>query len=196
MGTISPAQSREIFRKVKAAGGDYMECPVLGSKNEARASGLILMAGATPGQFKKWRRLLACLGPKPQLIGPVGRAAALKLALNQLIASHAACFSLSLGLVVKSGIDAGQFMDILGDSALTSPMYAKKLPNWLKRTYAHPNFTLKHMLKDVDLILSEAERLKLNASVLAAIRKNLKRAAREGWEASDYSAVYEVINKK
>jgi len=196
MGTISPAQSLGLLKRVKAAGGQYLECPVLGSKNEAKAAQLILMAGATEEQFDKFQALFKCFGPKPRLIGEVGKAAALKLALNQLIASHAACFSLSLGIIVNSGIDVDQFMGILNESSLGAPMYGKKLANWLKHEYAHPNFPLKHLLKDVDLILDEADQLKLNTAVLAAIRKVLKSAEKEGLAQSDYSAVYEMISKK
>ena len=82
---------------------------------------------------------------------------------------------MSLGLVEKSGIDVDVFMSILSDSALFAPMYSKKLPNWLKRDYANPNFPLKHLLKDVELIVREAKGKKLNTAI---ILKRLERQRR------------------
>ena len=153
------------------------------------------MVGAHQDQFDQYYDLLKCFGPKPQLIGPVGHAATLKLALNHLIASHATSFSFSLGLIEKSGIDVDIFMSILNGSSLMAPMYAKKLPNWINHTYENPNFPLKHLIKDVDLILEEAHREQLNTHILAAIREVLGKAEKEGLSESDYSAVYEVIKK-
>jgi 3-hydroxyisobutyrate dehydrogenase len=153
------------------------------------------MAGASPEQFARYRDLLACFGPEPRLIGEVGQAAALKLALNQLIAAHATCFSLSLSLVQQSGINVDKFMSILAESALYAPMYAKKLPQWLSHEYKDPNFSLKTMIKDVDLIMAEAGEKRLNTKVLAAIRDVLGQCAKQGMAEMDYSAVYETIQK-
>jgi 3-hydroxyisobutyrate dehydrogenase len=63
---------------VVAAGGDYLEAPVLGSIPEAKAGKLILMVGGSPEQFQRWSELLQHFGSEPLLIGPVE----LPLALN------------------------------------------------------------------------------------------------------------------
>jgi len=196
MGTIASAQSRYFLKRVTNAQGHYFECPVLGSRAEAAAGRLILMVGGSEEQFNKHLELLMCFGPQPRFIGPVGAAASLKLALNQLIAAHASSFSLSLGLVQKAGIEVDQFMSILNESALTAPMYTKKLPQWLAHNYQDPNFSLKHLIKDVDLILGEAAEKKLNTKVLVAIREVLGQSAKSGNADLDYSVVFEEINKK
>ena len=195
MGTIASKESRMLAQKIHNCGGEYFECPVLGSKIEAASASLILMVGATPEQFKQWRGFLQCFGRQPRHIGPVGTASALKLALNHLIASHAVSFSLSLGLVQKSGVDISQFMAILGESSLTAPMFAKKLPNWLEHRYDNPNFSLKHLVKDVDLIVKEARDNKLDTTVIRSIKNVLEKSVKKGLGGKDYSAVYETINK-
>ena len=50
MGTIAPAESRELCAQVQAAKGDYLESPVLGSIPQVKSGSLILMVGATPEQ--------------------------------------------------------------------------------------------------------------------------------------------------
>jgi 3-hydroxyisobutyrate dehydrogenase len=118
MGTISPTESIGFHKEVLARGGDYLEAPVLGSIPEASAGKLLVMVGASKPQFDKWSSLLECFGSEPLLIGEVGKAAAVKLALNQLIASLTVGFASSLGLVQSLGIEAGLFMKILRRSVL------------------------------------------------------------------------------
>lgn len=195
MGTIAPSESLSVHTQVTRHGGEYLECPVLGSRREAAHGELILMVGSTMKQFEEWRKLLEAFGPDPRHIGEVGKAAALKLALNQLIASHAAGFSLSLGIVEKNEISEEIFMSILKKSALFAPMFEKKLPNWRERNYANPNFPVKHLLKDVELILKEAEGKGLSTDVIEGIRKILEKTIENGLGDQDYSAIYEEINK-
>ena len=93
MGTIGPRESLALHRRVVAVHGDYFEAPVLGSVTEAHAGRLLVMVGATADQFTQWSDLLRCLSQHPRLVGAVGHAAALKLALNQLIAAQTAAFA-------------------------------------------------------------------------------------------------------
>jgi len=193
MGTIGPSESRQVEQEVKAAGGDYFEAPVLGSIPQAQEGSLIVMVGASSKQFQEWSELLKCFGPHPVLIGQVGKAATLKLALNQLIASLTASFALSLGMVQREEIPVETFMRILRGSALYTPTFDKKLSRMVKRDYENPNFPARHLLKDVDLILATAAQLELDTSSLMGIRVVLEKALRQGWADADYSALFEAV---
>jgi 3-hydroxyisobutyrate dehydrogenase len=194
MGTIGPRESRDLDARIREAGGDYLEAPVLGSIAEAKSGKLIVMVGATPDQFGRWSDLLRTFGPEPRLIGPVGSAAALKLALNHLIAAQITAFSLSLGLVQRAGVPVDTFMAILRESVLYATAFDKKLPRLLKRDYANPNFSSRHLLKDVELMLSEASRLGLDISSLDGVRVLLKKTMQQGLADEDYSSVFEAVN--
>ncbi len=194
MGTIAPSESRTIGEMIAKTGGEYCEAPVLGSVTEARAGTLLLLFGGTPEQFERLGELFRLLTKVPAYIGSVGQAATLKLALNQLIAAEIAAFSLSLGLVRRDNIDVAMFMDLLRQSALYAPAYDKKLPRLLERDYHNPNFSTRHLLKDVRLILNEAETRGLSTSGLAGVIPLLSRTIEEGLGDLDYSAIYEAIN--
>jgi 3-hydroxyisobutyrate dehydrogenase len=194
MGTIAPTESRSIAAAVAAAGGDYCEAPVLGSVTEARAGTLLLFFGGTTEQLDRLIALFRPLTNSPTYIGPVGRAAALKLALNQLIAAEIAAFALSLGLVQQEEIDVATFMEVLRKSALFAPTYDKKLPRLLERDYRNPNFSTRHLLKDVNLIVHEAETSGLATNALEGVVPLLSRAIEKGLGDLDYSAVYDAVN--
>lgn len=194
MGTITPTESKAIKDEVVAAGGEYLEAPVLGSIPEAQAGKLIVMVGGSTEQFQRWSNLLRNFSSDPLLIGAVGTAAAVKLALNQLIASLSSAFALSLGLVQRQGVDVELFMQILRQSALYAPTFDKKLQRMRDRNYSNPNFPTKHLLKDTDLFISEAKSVGLNVSSLEGVRQILEIAITQGLSDADYSALYSAIN--
>ena len=195
MGTIAPSESVKLKETISRRGGEYCEAPVLGSIKEVLAGKLFIMFGGTRKQFDRWRGFLKIFDPQPHYIGKVGQAAVLKLALNHLIAAHAVSFSTSLGIVQKNGIDADIFMDILRQSSLYAPMVDKKLPNWRKHVYRPVNFPVKHLLKDINLILKEVKRLKIQTGAVQAVRRLLMRSVQEGYKDLDYSAVFETVNR-
>lgn len=192
MGTISPTDSKTIQQDILKAGGNYLEAPVLGSIPEAKAGTLQIMVGSTEAQFHQWLNLLKFLG-EPKYIGEVGSAAALKLALNQLIASLTTAFALSLNFVQQQGVDLELFMEILRKSALYAPTFDKKLQRMLEENYENPNFPTKHLLKDTNLFLQEAVKMGLNASSLEGVKAILEATQKLGKSDDDYSALFTTI---
>jgi 3-hydroxyisobutyrate dehydrogenase len=193
MGTIAPFESIELQKEIERLGGDYLESPVLGSIPEAEQGRLIVMVGSTPQQFERWKSLLACFGPDPVRVGNVGTAAAIKLAMNQLIAAMTAAFSLSLAFVEKNGLDPDRFMEILRQSALYAPTFDKKRQRMNSRDYRNPNFPVKHLLKDINLFHTAAEQSGLKVAGLHGIRQLLESTIENGFSDMDYSAIYDTI---
>lgn len=193
MGTILPGESRQLFEEIGRGGGEYLEAPVLGSIPNVKEKNLIVMVGSTRDQFQQYEKIFRAFGSDIYWVGEVGKAAAVKLALNQLIVSLTAAFSLSLGIVQKSGADVDVFMAILRHSALYAPTFDKKLPRMLERNFSEPNFPVKLLLKDVNLIFSEAESLGLNTVLLKAIREILTLTMERQLADADYSALFEAI---
>lgn len=193
MGTITSTQSQEIRGSVVGGGGEYIEAPVLGSIPEAKAGTLTVMVGAEPEQYERCLDLLKNFGPEPILIGPVGTASGLKLALNQLIASLTTSFALSLAFVQRQGIDVDKFMQVLRGSALYAPTFDKKLQRMLDGNYTNPNFPTKHLLKDTDLFISEAQYLGLDLSSIETVQKILQTTMKMSFANDDYSALFSII---
>jgi 3-hydroxyisobutyrate dehydrogenase len=194
MGTIAPSESKQLRDQIVAQGGEYLEAPVLGSIPEAKNGTLLVMVGATKKQFEQWSNLLTYFGSEPMLIGEVGTAAALKLALNQLIASLTSAFALSLAFLSKQEVNIEKFMTILRQSALYAPTFDKKLTRMLEKNYANPNFPTKHLLKDVNLFLEESDKLDLTAFNLTGVQRILEKALEMGLAEEDYSALYAAIS--
>jgi len=190
MSTIGPGENRRLADRVGDAGGAYLEAPVLGSIPEARSGKLIIMAGGFEAAFAEVKPILACLGPEPHLIGAVGEASALKLALNQLIASLTVAFSTSLGFVEENGVDVNSFMEILRQSVLYAPTFDKKLSKMLEHDYRNPNFPTEHLIKDIGLFKREARGV--DALALDALLQLYGRA-QASHKREDYSCVHDAV---
>lgn len=195
MGTIAPRESCALAVRVTARGGEYLEAPVLGSLPEVRDGTLILMAGGPEALFARCLPVFRELSRAPQRIGDIGQGAALKLAMNQLIAGLTSTFALSLGLVRHEGIEVERFMALLRDSALYAKTFDKKLDKYLHRDYAVANFPLKHLHKDVRLFRQVAQEIGLDTRLIAAIDANCDRAEAQGFADQDYSALYEAYRR-
>jgi 3-hydroxyisobutyrate dehydrogenase len=85
-------------------------------------------------------------------------------------------------------------MTILRESALYAPTFDKKLPRLIKRDYHHPNFSSRHLLKDVLLFSREAAARGLTVDALDGLSQVLERGITKGLGELDYSALFDVVN--
>jgi 3-hydroxyisobutyrate dehydrogenase len=193
MGTIAPQESSELQSQIVAAGGEYLEAPVLGSIPEAQTGQLLVMVGATSEHYQQWLPLLQVLGPEPVLLGSVGAASAAKLALNQLIGALTTGFAVSLGLVQQYGVEVEAFMQILRQSALYAPTFDKKLSRMLSGNYANPNFPTKHLLKDINLFMAAANASGVSTDSVEGIQRVLTQAVQMALGDADYSALFSAV---
>jgi 3-hydroxyisobutyrate dehydrogenase len=194
MSTIAPGESATLEDGVVQARGEYLEAPVLGSTPQARDGQLLVFVGGSQEAFDRWADLLRVFGPEVVRVGDVGQAAALKLALNQIIPALAATFSLSLGMVRRHGIDVELFLRILRQSTFYAPSFDRKLPQMLSRDFSNTNFPAELMLKDLHLIRDEAASLGLRLDGLDGIIGLVLRTVESGHGRDDYSSLYEIVD--
>lgn len=195
VATIAPEESQVLAAGLAERGAELLELPVLGSRPEALAGTLQLMAGGSSAALERARPVLAHLGGAPHHLGPVGAALTCKLALNQLIASLTHSFSLSLHLVQRGGVEVEAFMAILRASALYAPTFDKKLAKELADDYANPNFPTAHLRKDLQLFLQAASGAGLNTEGLGGLARLLQRATAAGLDDLDYSALHRLTGQ-
>lgn len=193
MGTILPDESIELHKVLTNNDVKYFEAPVLGSVPQIMNSNLIVMCAGDEELLSKNKVIFSAFSKDIYFIGEVGKAAALKLALNNFIASHIIAFSLSYGIVEKTQIDSNTFMDILRKSALYAPMFDNKLPLIQSGDFSKANFPTKHLLKDIRLINELANNLKLNSNHLSEFIKITEKAIRKGYADLDYSSIFKAI---
>ena len=193
MGTIGPDESRAFAAEVTAAGGEWVEAPVLGSVPQADSGTLQVMVGGTEAQLARLWPLLSRLGREVRLIGEVGSAAALKLALNQLIGSLTTAFATSLAYVKAEGLSPDVFLEVLRPSALYAPTFDKKVGRMIEAEYSNPTFPLHLLRKDLDLFVRAARAAGVAPRIAEAVLETVDAAVAKGLGAGDYAALAEGV---
>ena len=193
MGTIGIDENILLEKEIAEKGGNYIEAPVLGSIPQIKSGNLLTLIGCRKELFSQFKSLFQVFGPDVHYFGNVGKASAAKLAYNQLIATLTAAFSMSLGFVIKNDVNIESFMEILRKSALYSPTFDKKLGKMLNNNFTNPNFPLKHLLKDVQIIEKDFGRSEIDTRILKALEQILKDGLDKGLGELDYSALFNTI---
>lgn len=161
--TISAHWSKLFAQRVEATGAVFLEAPFTGSKPAAEARKTVFYLGGTSETVKLATPTLQRLGAHILHIGPLGTASSLKLAMNLHLAGMAEALSESLTLARAEGISDETYFEALHMNVGRSGLSDLKEAKFRAKDYA-PQFSLKHMDKDLRLALETAGDLDLPAT--------------------------------
>jgi 3-hydroxyisobutyrate dehydrogenase-like beta-hydroxyacid dehydrogenase len=192
--TVSPEVSQEVARAAAAVGVDYVRAAVSGNPVVARAAGLtVFMSGPQPA-CERVEPVLACFGSRVFRVGDAEQARTMKLVLNLMIAVSAGMMAEALVLGEKGGLDWTQMLDVIGQSAVGSPMVNYKLPPLKARDYAS-TFSCRQMVKDLDLILGACGQYGAPAPLAAQMRQMYGALVATGSGDDDYIATVRMAER-
>jgi 3-hydroxyisobutyrate dehydrogenase-like beta-hydroxyacid dehydrogenase len=191
MSTVDVATARVTDAKVRATGGRFVDAPVSGTRKPAVDGKLVIMAGGDPADVARARPILDTMG-RVVPVGGVGQGMAAKLVLNGLGAHMMTGFSAMLVLAARLGLDLRAMLEVIGSGAFSSPLYTSKGPRMLARDF-EPDFTLKLMHKDQELVLATAAENGYAMPTLATIRDVLAEAITAGYGDGDLSGVVRLF---
>lgn len=169
MSTVSPAASGEVAAAAAARGLRYLRAPVSGSTATAAARALTIIASGDPTAFGEALPLLQALGRAVHYVGPDEQARYLKLAINMMVGITAAMMGEALVFGESGSIDWRQSVEIIGDSAVASPLIGYKKQMLIDRDF-RPAFTVAQMVKDLDLALDTARQINLPMPITSLVR--------------------------
>lgn len=188
--TIDPESAKRFAARVEARGASYVEAPFMGSRPAAEQRKTVFLEGGSEAAVERADRVLAHLSGFRRAVGGQTQAAALKLAFNVHVAITMQGICEGLGLARRAGLEDDAFFQVLSATALWSGFHGMKEPK-LRQGDFSPQFSVKHMLKDVRLA---AELAGQGALPLAnGVREQLKKAADAGFSEEDMSALIKVL---
>lgn len=174
MSTVSPRVSEEVAAAAAERGVGYLRAPVSGSVAFAESGKLTVLASGPQAVYEATLPLLAHLSARQFHVGEGCQARVLKLAINMMVGLSAAMVGEALALGQAYGLDRSKVLEVMGASAVASPLIGYKLEMLRTRDYA-PAFEARMMAKDFDLVLDAAHD--------AATPMPLAAQVREGWSA-------------
>jgi 3-hydroxyisobutyrate dehydrogenase-like beta-hydroxyacid dehydrogenase len=150
--TIGP----EASKKVAEVAGPYLRSPISGSTALAEAGTLTVFASGPRAAFDNARPALAAFSRAQLWLGEGEEARHAKLAVNLMVAVTAGMMGEALALATRGGIGWEAILDVIGESAVGSPLVKYKLDP-LKRRDFTPAASNALVKKDVDLIVAAAQ---------------------------------------
>jgi 3-hydroxyisobutyrate dehydrogenase-like beta-hydroxyacid dehydrogenase len=197
--TLSEADMLRMNSEVLSKGGRFLEAPVSGSKIPAATGQLIFLCAGSKDLFDEISVHLAAMGKASYFFSSdVGLGTRAKLVINALMGTMVAACGEALSLAESVGLDANQIIEVIGQSAIASPVYALKGPKMLSSDHS-PHFPLKHAHKDIKLASEMAKRAGVEFAVInqaEALFSNARHNSELNLADLDFSAVMEEIRSK
>jgi 3-hydroxyisobutyrate dehydrogenase-like beta-hydroxyacid dehydrogenase len=188
--TICAKSTKQFAKQVEATGAIFLEAPFTGSKPAAEARKTVFYLGGANDAVEKARPVLSRLSAHILHIGAIGTASSLKLAMNMNIALMSEALSESLTLARTEGISDETFFDALHLNVGRSGFSDLKEPKFRGKDYA-PQFSLKHMDKDIRLALETAGDLDLPTT--KALKSFYNKGMEQGLGEDDFTGMIRLV---
>jgi len=186
--TVAPHSMTAAAEIVERRGARFVEAPFTGSKEAAEKGELVYYLGGKEEALKAARPILEASGKHLLEIGDVGSATTIKLATNMITAATVQAAAEAMALVHATGVPMEKFISALNGNASNSATLKMKVPKMVDRKFdAH--FSVKHMLKDVQIASRLGLTHHLELGVTTAARDRLLEQLQNGRGDEDYSAV-------
>lgn len=198
--TLAETDMQRMNDAITEKGGRFLEAPVSGSKVPALMGALIFLCAGSEELFNEIKDSgLKAMGKASHFFGTeVGAGTRAKLVINSLMGTMLTAFGEGLALSQAVGLDPAVMIEVIGQGAIASPVYALKGGKMIAGDHA-PNFPLKHATKDMTLAKEMAAKAGVEYSVMNQAEAIL-RSARDDPDMNladeDFSAVFEKIHKE
>jgi 3-hydroxyisobutyrate dehydrogenase len=193
MSTIGPLEATALAEEAIRRGVDLLDAPVSGSVSTAEAGQLTAIVGGDEQAYARVRPVLDAMTKRHMRLGPSGSGAAMKLALNGVVAATNESIAEAIVLAERYGVARERAYDALAEAIVASPFVHYKRDAFLRPETEPVAFAVELMRKDVRLALALAESLKLELPVVAAAAEMLARASAAGLDEADFSRVADVL---
>lgn len=197
MSTVSPGLSNRLARAHAAHGSAYFACPVFGRPDAAAARKLWLVPAGPEEVFTRIRPVLERMGRGMSYMGadPASGNVA-KLAGNFLIAAAIEAMAEAFTLVEKHNLAPAQFLEMIDQAVLQSPLYRRYGTLLAEGQYAPPGFELRWGLKDVRLVRQQADASASPMPLADLVHEHLLSSVAQGRSLWDWVAMGEVVRER
>jgi len=189
--TSYPLSTQMLYRKVKAAGGQYCDISMSGSPIGAAEGTFDLLFGGDPEMYEELSDVVGSICKKLWNCGGSGLGNCCKLFTNHLSAVEAALFGEIFALAEKMGFDTKLLHQINSEGDCNSPFYQFVAEKMVNHEYT-PAFALDYCIKDLGYLKRMFEEFKANSLVLDGGLNAFKEGHAMGLGAHDCSEVHRV----
>lgn len=149
MGTCYPVDTQRLAQRFQKMGGRFIDAPVTGGVEGARAGTLATMAGGDPAILDSIRPLLEAFSSEVYHFGEIGAGHAAKLIQNMIGWIEVAGVAEGIALAKATGLDLETFFKMLSVSHSNSPIVQWMVPKIFAGAFDDVEFRLTLAHKDI-----------------------------------------------
>lgn len=179
MTTTEPTLAREIYEKAVGLGCASLDAPVSGGDVGAVKGELSVMVGGDGEVFDSVRPLLGLLGKNIVYQGEAGSGQHAKMCNQITVAGVMIGVCENLIYCKKAGLDPRTMLRSVGSGAASSWLLNNLGPRIMDGDY-DPGFFVEHFIKDMEIALSESQRMGIDLPGLALVKSLYERASALG----------------
>ena len=185
--TVAPFTMREAAGIIERRGARFLDAPFTGSKKAAEQGKLLFYVGGDEKVIQDARAIFDANG-EIMRIGEIGQATAIKIATNMITAASIQAAAEALALIYTAGLPLEKLAEAMRGNASYSKTLEMKLPKMVETNF-DPHFSIKHMLKDIQIATRMGLSSNLQLAVTTATRDRLMEQMQHGRGDEDYSAL-------
>jgi 3-hydroxyisobutyrate dehydrogenase-like beta-hydroxyacid dehydrogenase len=161
MSTISPELSLRLHQKAAAQGVRLLDVAISGSTPAVEAGAITLLAGGDRDTFERCTPVYESVARQWFLIGGPSSGVQMKLVVNLLLGVDMQAIAEAVSLGEHLRIDTNVLLDVMSKTAVIPPAFLGKFQKIRNNDYS-PEFPLRLMSKDMDLVMETAARVGAN----------------------------------
>lgn len=195
LSTILPSTSVALQALHLQHGSHYLDCPVMARPEVARARKINFLISRDNASIQTVKPLLEQAGAAAiwEFGNEAGAANVAKLCSNYLILAALEALAESINLAQRSKIDTELWMRMLTQTYFNAPAYINYSKLILEEAFQPAAFSLRLGLKDMSLVLRQAQSVQAGMPVGQQIRDLLQRSMEAGMGEYDVTAVAQTV---
>jgi 3-hydroxyisobutyrate dehydrogenase-like beta-hydroxyacid dehydrogenase len=193
--TCDPDRLAALDRRVAARGLRLLETPVSGASGQVSRGEGVGLIGGDPQVMSEVEPVLRAMFPTYFHIGKIGDGGRAKLAVNLILGLNRLALAEGLVFAERLGLDPAAFLKVARSSAAYSQVMDVKGSKMTRGEFA-PEGRITQHLKDVHLMLEQAERVRQRLPLLQIHADVLEACVRQGEGDLDNSAVIQEVRRR
>ena len=194
MSTIDVDRKARLRDRVRAKGGDLLDCPISGSPGMVAPRLATTFASGDKTSVDRVTTILDAISGPWVYTGAFGTGARMKYVANLLLAVHTVAAAEAMALARRSGLDLGLVQKTLDNSIASSAIWQQRGPLMAERTWSPAPGPVRTLHPILEQIEDQAAKTGLSPSVFAAAKEVFDKALADGWGDLDIACVHDQVS--
>lgn len=189
--TVGAATAREMHARLSPLGVGFLDCPVSGGVEGARAGSLAIMVGGDEADYSRATLVLEKMGKTIAHMGPSGAGQATKATNQIMCAGIIQAVGEAMAFAHAEGLPLQRVIEVLGKGAGSSWYFVNRAPFMANQKYP-AGFRVRLHAKDLRICRDMAARHGARLPIVDSTLKEYATLVVQGFGDEDISAIYRL----